>query len=179
LGVWVLWGTSFWGWRMLRQRDASRLGALLAHAGVGITFISLGVASFWRVETEAVLPLRGVMQVGPYALTLTSVDLQEGKLFDRYQARLKLSEPGGASLATLTPEKRLYHPQESLISETAIYTTGLADVYTILEEAYSNKTWKIKAMYLPLAPWIWIGCFAMLLGGLYSFGYFFKKRNPS
>ncbi len=179
LGAWVLWGSCFWGWRMLRQRDGSRLGAFLAHAGVGITFIGLGVASFWRVETEAVLPLQGAMQVGPYELTLTSVDLQEGKLFDRYQARLKLSQPGGASLATLAPEKRLYHPQESLISETAIYTTGLADVYTILEEAYSNKSWKIKAMYLPLAPWIWIGCFAMLLGGLYSFGYFFKKRNPS
>ncbi|MGL5719220.1 MAG: heme lyase CcmF/NrfE family subunit [Alphaproteobacteria bacterium] len=178
LGAWVLWGTSFWGWRMVRQRDGSRLGALLAHAGVGITFIGLGVASFWRVETEAVLPLQGAMQVGPYALTLTSVDLQEGKLFDRYQARLKLSQQG-RGLAILTPEKRLYHPQESLISETAIYTTGLADVYTILEEAYSNKTWKIKAMYLPLAPWIWTGCFAMLLGGLYSFGYFFKKRNPS
>ncbi|MGL5785097.1 MAG: heme lyase CcmF/NrfE family subunit [Alphaproteobacteria bacterium] len=177
LGAWVLWGTSFWAWRVIRQGDGARLGALLAHAGVGITFIGLGVASFWRVETEAVLPLQGFMQVGPYALTLTSVDLQEGKLFDRYQARLKLRQRG-RELAILKPEKRLYHPQESLISETALYTTGLADVYTILEEAYSNKTWKIKAMYLPLAPWIWIGCFAMLLGGLYSFGYFFKSRKP-
>jgi cytochrome c-type biogenesis protein CcmF len=181
LGVWVIWGTCVWGWGVIRQRDWHRLGALLAHGGVGLTFIGLGVASFWRVETQGSLPLHGTLQVGPYDLTLTSVHLQQGKLFDSYQARLVLTRQARCprSLALLTPEKRLYHPQEALISETAIYTTGLADVYTILEEAYSNGTWKIRAMYLPLAPWIWIGCLVMLLGGLYSFGCFFQRRKKA
>ena len=66
------------------------------------------------------------------------------------------------------PEKRLYHPQDSLLSETAIQSNGLRDLYVILGPYEGENRWLIRASSIPLAPWIWIGGIFMALGAAFS-----------
>ena len=92
---------------------------------------------------------------------------QTGKFSDDQIARISLIENGRA-VAVMEPEKRFYPAQGQELSDTAIRTTGLRDLYLALGDERGQGRFTLRAYVSPLAPLIWIGPLIMALGGILS-----------
>jgi cytochrome c-type biogenesis protein CcmF len=158
VGVWILGGTvvAFIKKKLL-------LGPTLAHMGVGVALLGVSMAGGLRTDESHILGLKESLEIG--GITLTLEDVQLGKESTYLYEKATLSSPKGI----LTPEKRVYQPQNSLLTETAILTNGMRDIYVILGPYQGDSRWLIKASSLPCAPWIWIGGALMTLGAFISF----------
>ena len=72
----------------------------------------------------------------------------------------------GAPVATLRPEKRAYATQRMPMTEAAIDSGLLRDLYVSLGEPLSADEWVVRLFHKPFVGWIWGGCLLMALGGL-------------
>jgi cytochrome c-type biogenesis protein CcmF len=63
------------------------------------------------------------------------------------------------------PEKRTYVATENVMTETAIDTGLLRDLYISLGEPVSGGAWSVRVYYKPFVSWIWGGAILMALGG--------------
>jgi cytochrome c-type biogenesis protein CcmF len=68
----------------------------------------------------------------------------------------------------LEPEKRLYPAEGQDVSDTAIRTTGISDLYLALGDDRGGGRFTLRAYVSPLAPFIWLGALVMALGGMLS-----------
>jgi cytochrome c-type biogenesis protein CcmF len=70
----------------------------------------------------------------------------------------------------MSPEKRNYASSGMPMTEAAIDTGFLRDVYVSLGEpidrAKPEAAWAVRVYYKPFVDWIWGGCVLMALGGL-------------
>ena len=71
----------------------------------------------------------------------------------------------GKAGATMLPEHRLYLAQGQDVTDTAIHTTGLRDLYLALGDDRDGGRFAVRAYVSPLAPLIWLGALVMALGG--------------
>ena len=167
MAIWVMGGTVI---AFIKKRLS--IGPTLAHLGVALFLLGMSVGGGFRIDETRILGLKESMEIGGIKLTLQEV--QEGKGPTYLYEKAILTYPGGV----LTPEKRLYQPQNSMLSETAIVTNGLRDLYVILGPYQGENKWLIRASTIPLAPWIWIGGALMVLGAFLSlFKYTISYRH--
>lgn len=161
--VWIIGGIG-----VAYGKGRLSLGPSLAHIGVGLSLLGVSGGGGLRTDEMGILGLGESLTIGGRTLILNEV--QQGK-DDTY-----LYERAVLSYGThmVSPEKRLYQPQNTLLSKTAIYTNGFKDLYVILGPYQGNNRWLIRASSIPLAPWIWIGGAFMVLGGMISF---LKRRG--
>ena len=68
----------------------------------------------------------------------------------------------------LQPEHRFYPAEGQDMTDTAIRTTGLRDLYLALGDERDDGRFVLRAYVSPLAPLIWIGALVMALGGFLS-----------
>jgi cytochrome c-type biogenesis protein CcmF len=74
----------------------------------------------------------------------------------------------GQVLKTLHPEKRNYFSSTMPMTEAAIDTSLVRDVYVSLGERLeggANPAWAMRVYHKPFITWIWGGCLLMALGG--------------
>jgi len=73
----------------------------------------------------------------------------------------------GKRIELMLPEKRIYNVQQMPMTEAAIDTSPLRDLYVSLgEPAGEGGAWSVRVYYKPFVVWIWAGCAIMALGGL-------------
>lgn len=158
LAVWVLGGTL-----VAYQARRLNLGPALAHIGVAVSLLGISAGGGLRTDEMGVLEIGSSLVIRGTPLTLHNV--QQGKRTTHHYEKAILSY---GPYTTLTPEKRLYDPQNSLLSKTAIHTNGFRDLYVILGPYQGHNRWLVRASFIPLAPWIWMGGLLMALGGMVS-----------
>ena len=107
------------------------------------------------------------LTVGPYTLRFDGVTQVEGPNYTATRANIALMD-GSRVKAMLAPEQRIYPAERQALSDTAIRTTGLRDLYLALGDDRGNGRYTIRAYVSPLAPFIWLGALVMALGGLLS-----------
>jgi cytochrome c-type biogenesis protein CcmF len=91
---------------------------------------------------------------------------------------LELSRDGKV-LRTMKPEKRAYLTSAMPMTEAAIDTGLLRDVYVSLGEPIDERAWSVRVYYKPFVDWIWGGCLLMALGGIVAISdrrYRLKRR---
>jgi cytochrome c-type biogenesis protein CcmF len=145
----------------------SSLGALLAHAGLGIAIAGMTASSAWKVERIQVMHPGETVQVAAYGFTLESVQDVVGPNYRASRAQLRISRDG-ALVATLAPERRLYRQPPQPTTEAAIHTTWLSDLYAVMGEPDGKGGFVMRFYFNPLVPWMWLGFITMVLGGLVS-----------
>ena len=151
----------------LRQRKgarASAFAAVLAHAGLGVTLMGVAGTTLWRSEALDLVAPGETMQVGPYTLRFDGVTSVEGPNYQAQRAHVALLD-GAKAVAMLEPEKRVYPAEQQEVSDTAIRTTGLQDLYLALGDDRGGGRFILRAYVSPLAPFIWLGALVMALGG--------------
>ena len=140
-------------------------GSALAHAGMGVTVagiagMSLAVSTIVAVKPGATVHLAG------YDWTLQSLHDERGPNYNSRVADLLISRDG-QKVVELHPSRRAFTTQNTTITDAAIHTNGIADLYTVLGEERNGEA-VLRLHYNLLAPWIWLGGLVMATGGALS-----------
>ena len=61
------------------------------------------------------------------------------------------------------PSRRMFTVQKTTVTDTAIQTNGLRDLYAVLGEERDGAA-VLRLHVNPLAPWIWLGALVMAVG---------------
>ncbi|MBA2590288.1 MAG: heme lyase CcmF/NrfE family subunit [Alphaproteobacteria bacterium] len=163
---WLI-GASIIDMRKRKGARASAFAAALAHAGLGVTLLGVAGTTAWRSEAIAVVAAGQTMAVGPYTLRFDGVTREKGPNYIADRAHITLMD-GGRPGATLQPEHRFYQAEGQDMTDTAIRTTGLRDLYLALGDERDDGRFVLRAYVSPLTPLIWIGGLLMGLGGMLS-----------
>ena len=145
-----------------------RYGGYIVH--IAIILIAIGVvgSSAYGMEKEATLIPGESIAIKNYTLTYDNIDLYETQSKLVVTATLSVYNHGKL-IGKLTPEKYFHRSYEQAVTEVAIRSTPLEDLYVILVGRDEDGTAAFKVLVNPLVNWIWIGGGVFLLGGLVAF----------
>jgi len=149
-------------WRMPR----AAWGMTAAHIGLGCSILGMIGSLFSSELLQSVRPGETVTLAG-YSLRFDGVRRVQGPNYIADQATFVLLRDG-VEAARMTPSKRLYDQPQQGTTETAIRTTGFADLYIALGEEDGNGGWGVRIYHNTMVPWIWGGAVIMMIGGLLS-----------
>ncbi|MEO8713937.1 MAG: heme lyase CcmF/NrfE family subunit [Acetobacteraceae bacterium] len=153
-------------WRASRERLGAQplavWGAAIAHAGLGVTVAGIAGMSLASSSVVAVRPGQTVA-LGGYDWTLLGLHDAPGPDYTSREADLRVTKDGRV-IALLHPARNTFAAQHQTVSDTAIATNGLRDLYAVLGDERDGEVVLRLHMNL-LAPWIWFGALIMALGG--------------
>ena len=164
---------SFHSWidaaRRLRSLPLSWLGMLLAHCGIAVFIIGVTAVKTYEVEKDIKMEPGDLVEVGGYTFTFHGSEEFVGPNYIAMRGTVEISKQG-KFVRALFPEKRMYQVQKTPMTEAAIDTGMMRDLYVSLGEPTSASGWIVRIYYKPFISWIWGGCFMMALGGLLAVG---------
>ncbi|MXQ13856.1 heme lyase CcmF/NrfE family subunit [Microvirga makkahensis] len=150
-------------WRRAANLPRSTWGAVLAHAGVGLTVIGIA-ATAWGVEGLATIRSGERVKAGDYEARLERVMPRIEANYREDVAVFTIFRQG-QELGSLESMKRLYVTRGMPTTEAGIMTVGLGQVYVSLGEVAADGSVGVRLYYKPLVLLIWIGALVMALGG--------------
>ncbi|MDP2720235.1 MAG: heme lyase CcmF/NrfE family subunit [Dehalococcoidia bacterium] len=156
---------AFWN---LVAANRPRYGGYIVH--ISIILISIGVigSSIYDSEKEASLLPGDSVNIKNYTLTFENMDHFQTASKMVVSATLSVQNRG-KSIGTVVPEKYFHNTYEQPVTEVAIRSTPLEDLYVILIGWDQNGATSFKVLINPLVSWIWIGGWVFILGGLIAF----------
>lgn len=174
LGAWLIGGAAIDVWQRA-GREAGRLtrlpradwGRVIAHAGLGVTFVGISLLMAWSVEDIRVAREGESFTVAGYDFTLQDVQDEQGPNYVSTTAAIRVAR-NGREIGVLHPEKRVYPVQAMPTTEAAIRSSFTGDVYVVIGDPQQGGGWAVRTYIRPFAFWIWLGCGLMALGGLVS-----------
>jgi cytochrome c-type biogenesis protein CcmF len=179
LGAWVVLGAAVDLWtRAGRGSIGSRLsrlgrmgradwGKATAHSGLGVTIFAVAAMHAWAVEDIRVVRIGETFPVGPYEVLLKDVRDVQGPNYLSTTAEMVVTR-GGAEVATLFPEKRVYPVQAMPTTEAAIDYGFARDIYLVIGDPQVGGGFAVRSYVKPFANWLWGGSALMALGGFFS-----------
>ncbi|HMI36484.1 MAG TPA: cytochrome c-type biogenesis CcmF C-terminal domain-containing protein, partial [Steroidobacteraceae bacterium] len=127
---------------------------------LGITFVKSNT-----IELDVALARGASHQVGDYVFRYNGGETIEGPNFDGFRGHVTAFR-NGKVVAELSPEKRHYFVQGSVMTEAAIAAKWNRDLLAALGEDVGNDSWSLRLQYRPMIRFIWLGAAIMALGGL-------------
>jgi cytochrome c-type biogenesis protein CcmF len=149
----------------LRQLPRGYLGMLLAHFGVGVFIIGVTFVRGYEVERDVRMNVGDTVTAGGYQFRLDGLKEVEGPNYSATRGIVSVTR-NDRPVATLHPEKRLFHVQQMPMTEAAIDTGLTRDLYVSLGEPLPDGAWVVRVYHKPFVDWIWGGAFLMALGGI-------------
>ncbi|MDB5596787.1 MAG: cytochrome c assembly protein [Hyphomicrobiales bacterium] len=144
----------------------SAWGTAFAHAGIGLTLFGLAATS-WGVERILIARVGDAMTVGPYEVTVESVEPRNGSNFREWVAHTRIRS-GGVEVATIDPSRRSFTTRQMVRTEAGIATIGFGQIYMNIADQRDDGSLDIRLYWKPYVSLIWIGALIMALGGLVS-----------
>jgi cytochrome c-type biogenesis protein CcmF len=148
-----------------RRQPRSWYGMHLAHLGIAVTVAGITVVTNYENEKDVRMNPGDVVAIGGHELKLIAVRESTGPNYRSLAGEFEMSKDG-KTLRSLYPEKRFYNSTAMPMTEAAIDTSLLRDVYVSLGEALPDGAWTVRVYHKPMVDWIWGGAFLMALGGL-------------
>ncbi|MFO1202719.1 MAG: heme lyase CcmF/NrfE family subunit [Tabrizicola sp.] len=179
LGAWVVFGalTDLWartgrdtvGARLARLTRLPRAdwGKATAHLGLGVTIFAVAAMHSWKVEDIRVVQEGESFPLGSYEVRLDKVEEVQGPNYTSTMGTMTVTK-GGAVVAVLNPEKRIYPVAGMPTTEAAIDFGFTRDLYLVLGDKQKDGGWAVRSYIEPLANWLWGGALLMAFGGLLS-----------
>ena len=157
------------------------LGMTIAHAGLGVFALGVGLVSTADIERDIALAPGESVTLAGFEWRLLELDVVDGPNYRADRGTLQVRREGEL-LATLYPEKRLYHSQpNNPMTESAVDVGFLRDLYVSLGEPLGAQRWSLRVYYKPFIRWVWGGSVLMALGGLLALTdrrYYSRRRVP-
>ena len=176
LGVWVVFGAlaDLWartgredvGARLLRLTRLPRAdwGKATAHLGLGVTLFAVAAMHSWKVEDIRVVQVGDSFPLGAYEVRLDKVEEIQGPNYSSTMGTMTVTK-GGALVAVLNPEKRVYPVAGMPTTEAAIDFGFSRDLYLVLGDKQKEGGWTVRSYIEPFANWLWGGALLMAFGG--------------
>jgi cytochrome c-type biogenesis protein CcmF len=149
----------------LSAQPLSVWGSAVAHAGMGVTVAGIAGMSLAVSTIVAVHPGESVA-LGGYDWTLLGLRDEQGPNYTARVADIRVSRDGH-DVTMFHPSRRMFTVQKTNVTDTAIETNGLRDLYAVLGEERDGAA-VLRLHVNPLAPWIWFGALVMAVGGALS-----------
>ena len=153
----------------LGRQPRSFFGMHLAHVGIAVFVVGVALVNGYQTEKDVKMAPGDTVSVGGYSFRFNGVNAQRGPNYQALVGDVDLLRDGRV-LRQLKPEKRNYFASSMPMTEAAIDSGLLRDVYVSLGEpidrARPDGEWAVRVYHKPLVGWIWGGCLIMALGGL-------------
>lgn len=140
---------------------------ITAHIGLIFTVVGIALSSVYSQEQDLYMAAGDSKTLGEYRFEFVSVDRESGPNYVADVATVDVFKDE-KMLMTLKPEKRLYNVRKNVMTEAAINSNLVRDLYVSLGEQRDSITnaWSVRLYYKPFILWIWLGGFVMALGGV-------------
>ena len=177
LSVWLVFGSllEWFGrvrltsgfWRRVRTTPRAAHGMTLAHLGLGIVIAGITGSTAWKTEHIQVMQIGQTIDVAGYQVTLDGIeDNVPGPNYSSLRAQFSARKDG--KTIVMHPEKRSYQTPPRPVTDAAIHTNFLGDLYVVIGEPDPSGGYVTRLYYNMMAPWIFMGAVVMVLGGLVS-----------
>lgn len=177
---WVLlWSVRDWwqksafsGGRMAgaKRLRGSYYGMLLAHAGVAVAIIGVGLTSEYSAERDVRLSPGERVEVAGYSFWFRGVADIPGPNYTARTAHIDVSDSQAVDnekpLFVLKPEKRYYVVGGQVMTEADIDGGFFRDIFVALGESLAGDAWSVRIYVKPFIRWIWLGALMAALGGV-------------
>ncbi|WP_296446314.1 heme lyase CcmF/NrfE family subunit [Rhodoferax sp. UBA5149] len=150
-----------------RSTPVSFWGMHVAHIGIAVCVVGITMVKGYETEKDVRMAVGDTVEVGGYNFRLTGIRSEPGPNYTAEVGDVVLSRKGQI-LRTLHPEKRTYFSSTMPMTETAIDSNLVRDVYVALGERLedgASPAWAIRVYCKPFVTWIWVGGLMMALGG--------------
>jgi len=152
-------------WKRLSAQTSSYFGMLLAHFGVAVFIVGVTVVSGFESESDVRMEIGDTATVAGFTFRLDSVTPIRGPNYTASRGAVTALRDG-KTVATLSPERRVYTVRGMPMTEVGIDRGITRDLYVALGDPVSATAWSVRLHHKPYVNLIWIGCLLMSLGGL-------------
>ncbi|MFZ2852965.1 MAG: heme lyase CcmF/NrfE family subunit [Rhodocyclaceae bacterium] len=167
------------------KQPGSFFGMHTAHVGVAVFVVGVTMVNGYQSEKDVKMDIGDTVAVGGYTFRFNGVRQENGPNYMALVGDIDLLQDG-RTVRKMNPEKRNYASSSMPMTEAAIDTGFLRDVYVALGEPIDKTrpqaAWAVRVYYKPFVDWIWGGCVLMALGGLIAMAdrrYRIKSRATS
>jgi cytochrome c-type biogenesis protein CcmF len=162
-----------------RMLPRSVMGMMAAHLGVAAFAFGVAMVKTYESERDVKMGPGDTTRVAGYDFRMVSVRDIQGPNYMAAQGLIEVSRDGRA-VATLRPEKRIYRVQQNPMTQAAVDSNPLRDLYVSMGERLPGGEWVVRVQHKPFIAWIWGGCLLMMLGGgLAASDRRYRAKRPS
>jgi len=168
LGCWVIIGSLIGPADQLRRGlriPAAVVGMTVAHIGVGLFVLGVSFVQTSSIERDIALAKGQSVAVGGYVFRYDGVESIDGPNYDGFRGHVTVTR-NGQPVTQLTPEKRHYFVQGTVMTTAAIAAGWNRDLLAAMGEDVGANAWSLRLQYRPLIRFVWIGALIMAIGGL-------------
>ena len=140
-------------------------GMVVAHCGIAVFIVGVTMVKGFEVEQDLRMNVGETSTIGGYTFRFDGVQNIKGPNYTAARGMFHVSQ-GGHDVTDMFPEKRHYPVQNQAMTEAAIDTGLLRDLYVSLGEPLPGGAWSVRLYHKPFIDWIWGGCLIMALGGV-------------
>ena len=148
-----------------RQVPLAAWGMLAAHLGVAAFTFGVAMVKTYETERDVKMGPGDSTEIAGYSFKMVGLRDLQGPNYVAAQGTIELRR-GEQLLATLHPEKRIYRVQQNPMTEAAVDSNPLRDLYVSMGEQLPSGEWVVRVQYKPFIVWIWLGCLMMMGGGI-------------
>ncbi len=145
----------------------SFLGMHLAHVGVAVFIVGVTLVGGYEQERDVRMEIGDTVEVGGYTFRFDGTSERSGPNYEAHVGSVVVTKDGSA-FSEMYPEKRVYRARGMPMTEAAIHSSPLRDLYVSLGEPLEDGAWSVRIYHKPFVTWIWGGCLLMALGGMLS-----------
>jgi len=150
------------------------LAMTVAHIGVAITAVGILLVSYNSTEVSAKMSPGISVVLGDLSVTYVETEWVVAANFTAEQAVIEVVNASG-ELVQLKPQKRHYPVRVMNMSEPAIHSTWLRDIYITMGEKIDSNSYAIRIQNRAFINWLWAGSIMMMFGGILAIGQRYVK----
>ncbi len=140
-------------------------GMLVAHFGVAAFAFGVAMVKTYETERDVRMGPGDSTMIGGYTFRLQNVRELQGPNYVAARGTMEVRR-GDTLIATLHPEKRSYRLRQNPMTEAAVDSNPVRDLYVSLGEQLESGNWVVRVQHKPFIAWIWGGCLLMMAGGV-------------
>jgi cytochrome c-type biogenesis protein CcmF len=148
----------------IRRQPRSYWGMVLAHLGVAAFVVGVTMVKGYETERDVKMNVGDTVTVAGYTFRFDGVTQQRGPNYQAARGAVNISR-NGAYVETLYPEKRMYNAGGMPMTNAAIDSGFLGDIYVSMGEPVDGGAWIIRVYSKPFITWVWGGFVMMAIGG--------------
>ena len=150
----------------MRSFSLSYYGMTVAHIGIAVFVIGVTIVKGYGVEKDVRMAPGDTVELAGYSFRFVGVREVEGPNYVAARAAIEVTR-NGSRVGTLLPrEARYTRSQQTPMTEAAIDSGLIRDLYVALGDDVDGGAWVVRVQHKPFVMWIWLGCIIMALGGV-------------
>ncbi len=149
----------------LARQSRSYYSMHLAHFGIAVFIIGVTLVNGYETEKDVRMEIGSTVEMGGYTFRFNGASPVSGPNYQAMRGDIEVLR-NGEKIRVMQPEKRTYNASGMAMTEPAIDTGFLRDLYVALGEPLEDGAWVVRVYHKPFVDWIWFGCLLMAFGGI-------------